>query len=68
VALAELADVVRAAPYVYVRTVIAFYVAAALGPDAAVATGVAAAGVCDEIPHGRDKSFYQLATRTDLPD
>ena len=43
-------------------------VAAAMVPVAAVAAGVAAAGVCDEIPHGRDKRFYQLATRTDLPD
>ena len=60
VVIAELAVVVRAVP--------SAGVAAAMVPDAAVATGVAAAGVCDEIPHGRDKSVYQLATRTDLPD
>ena len=60
VVIAELAVVVRAVP--------SAGVAAAMVPDAAVATGVAAAGVCDEIPHGRDKRFYQLATRTDLPD
>ena len=60
VVIAELAVVVSAVP--------SACVAAAMVPDAAVATGVAAAGVCDEIPHGRDKRVYQLATRTDLPD